>query len=139
MTFNPGTMTVTTRHKLVEKSCYSCEFPFLAPEWFEKQCLERGREWFCPACGKSTVYMESEVNKLKRELKDQVSFWQNQYQSEQRRHETTEARRRAAAGQITKLKKRVSHGVCPCCNRTFQNLQRHMKTQHPEFATTCHD
>ena len=30
--------------------------------------------------------------------------------------------------------KRVHNGVCPCCNRSFQNLQKHMKTKHPEIA-----
>jgi hypothetical protein len=24
--------------------------------------------------------------------------------------------------------------VCPCCNRTFSNLQRHMAHKHPQFA-----
>jgi hypothetical protein len=23
--------------------------------------------------------------------------------------------------------------VCPCCQRSFQNLSRHMKTKHPEY------
>lgn len=23
---------------------------------------------------------------------------------------------------------------CPCCRRNFQNLQRHMKTQHPGYT-----
>lgn len=45
-----------------------------------------------------------------------------------------ENRRRAAIGQVTKLKNRVSHGVCPCCNRTFENLQRHMASKHPTFT-----
>lgn len=47
---------------------------------------------------------------------------------------TLEQRKTAAAkGQMTKLRNRVSNGVCPCCNRTFQNLMRHMHTKHPEF------
>lgn len=29
-----------------------------------------------------------------------------------------------------KVTSRVSKGVCPCCNRTFRNLARHMATQH---------
>lgn len=33
-----------------------------------------------------------------------------------------------------RLKKRASAGTCPCCNRTFSNMARHMKHQHPEFA-----
>jgi len=39
----------------------------------------------------------------------------------------------AAKGEVTKIKNRVGNGVCPCCNRTFQNLMRHMKTKHPKF------
>ena len=42
--------------------------------------------------------------------------------------------RHAAKGQISKLKKRASAGVCPCCNRSFQNLRRHMGNKHPEFV-----
>ena len=34
----------------------------------------------------------------------------------------------------TRLKNRVGKGVCPCCNRSFANLKRHMASQHPEFA-----
>lgn len=32
-----------------------------------------------------------------------------------------------------RIAKRISCGVCPCCNRTFQNLQQHMSTQHKDF------
>ncbi len=28
--------------------------------------------------------------------------------------------------------KRLDHGVCAHCSRTFMNLQRHMKTKHPK-------
>lgn len=30
------------------------------------------------------------------------------------------------------LQKRINAGVCPCCNRTFQNLARHMATKHKD-------
>lgn len=45
------------------------------------------------------------------------------------------AERSASAykGQATRLRNRIKAGVCPRCNRTFQNLQRHMAGQHPEF------
>jgi hypothetical protein len=35
---------------------------------------------------------------------------------------------------VTKIKNRVGHGVCPCCTRSFQNLARHMASEHPTFA-----
>lgn len=40
----------------------------------------------------------------------------------------------ATRGHLTRTKKRGGHGVCPCCNRTFQQLARHMKSKHPDYA-----
>jgi hypothetical protein len=37
-----------------------------------------------------------------------------------------ETLKRAAA----RTKKRIGNGVCPECNRSFENLQRHMHTKH---------
>jgi hypothetical protein len=34
--------------------------------------------------------------------------------------------------ELRRIQKRTAAGVCPCCNRTFQQLARHMKTRHPE-------
>jgi hypothetical protein len=44
--------------------------------------------------------------------------------------EQEENSHRATRGHLTRVKKRVQNGVCPKCNRTFQNLQRHMASQH---------
>lgn len=41
---------------------------------------------------------------------------------------------RSYRGQVTKLKKRAAHGVCPCCKRTFKDLARHMTSKHPKYA-----
>lgn len=30
-----------------------------------------------------------------------------------------------------KMEKRANAGVCQCCNRSFSNVARHMKTKHP--------
>lgn len=46
---------------------------------------------------------------------------------------TLERRLAAQRGVTTRLKNRVANGVCPCCNRTFANLQRHMSTKHKGF------
>jgi hypothetical protein len=34
---------------------------------------------------------------------------------------------------MTRIKKRVAAGVCPCCNRSFKDLARHMAGQHPDY------
>lgn len=38
---------------------------------------------------------------------------------------------REAKSKYLKVQKRAAAGVCPCCNRTFSNVQRHMKSKHP--------
>lgn len=37
-------------------------------------------------------------------------------------------------GHATRITKRAKAGVCPCCNRTFVNMARHMATKHPQFT-----
>jgi hypothetical protein len=52
------------------------------------------------------------------------------------RDEDLRAERAAHAAtkvQATKLRKRAEAGACPCCNRSFVQLARHIKTKHPEF------
>lgn len=79
---------------------------------------------------------ETEETKLRRE-RDRLK--QNEARLEQRitaLREQRDAETRkvsAAKGRITKLKKRAATGTCPCCNRHFTNLQRHMETKHAGF------
>lgn len=56
---------------------------------------------------------------------------------EARQRERAEHNQRSAnayKGVATKLKKRAVAGVCPCCNRHFRELERHMASKHPAFA-----
>ena len=46
---------------------------------------------------------------------------------------TLEHSKNAYKGKYRGIKTRVANGVCPCCNRTFQNLMAHMKTKHPSY------
>jgi Asp-tRNA(Asn)/Glu-tRNA(Gln) amidotransferase A subunit family amidase len=32
-----------------------------------------------------------------------------------------------------RIRDRVGAGVCPCCNRTFKQLARHMQAKHPDY------
>lgn len=99
--------------------------------------LKRSGDWFwCPS-GHRIHYYESGYYKAQKEvarLKDRVILKDNALQSERRSHAYTEKRRAAEKGAKTRIKNRVAKGVCPCCNRTFQNLARHMEGQHPDFT-----
>lgn len=89
----------------------------------------RPANWHCPN-GHTLVIRESAADRLRRENE---RLMQRQAQL---RDEIKEEQHRAAGfkGQITKMKKRSAAGVCPCCNRSFQNLRRHMTTKHPDYA-----
>lgn len=84
--------------------------------------------WHCPN-GHPLIYRESEADKLRRE-RDRLTQRIAQKDDELR---DLENRRRAALGQVTKLRNRVGNGVCPCCARSFTNLRRHMETQHADW------
>lgn len=93
------------------------------------------RSFFCPN-GHSQHYTESEADRLRRErdrLKQQIA--QEQDVARQWREEAEREKARAAGykGVATKMRNRVAKGVCPCCNRTFLDLARHMATKHPDI------
>jgi len=44
----------------------------------------------------------------------------------------------ATKGVVTRMKNRAAAGVCPCCNRSFQNLRRHMHSKHPNYTKGEH-
>lgn len=96
---------------------------------------------FCPL-GHEWVVRESEADKLKRQLERE----RNRSTSLRGALDRTEAEakhqaQRAAGfkGALTKAKKRIGKGVCPACNRHFENVERHMHTQHPDLAQGMDD
>lgn len=108
--------------------CGGCGFPFMVPaEWLQKLMNEKG-SYHCPN-GCSRIFTgPTEAQKIKELL-------------EKERSERVAAERvlsdklSKVISEKNKIKKdlnRVNNGVCPCCNRTFSNLMRHMKTKHPE-------
>lgn len=116
--------------------CCNCKMLFAVPDHVQRWWLENGESFCCPA-GHSQHYTESTVQKLQKELEREKKLkeWAQQ-DAKHARNSRDVANRRLTAhkGVVTKLKKRIQAGVCPCCTRTFQNLQRHMQTQHPEYA-----
>ena len=80
---------------------------------------------------------ESETVKLRRERDKaarDAAWYKERLMNERAANERTVRRLNAQRANVTKLKKRISAGVCPCCTRTFSNLSRHMATQHPDYT-----
>jgi len=92
---------------------------------------------YCPLGHTHVPAGEREVDRLQQRLQAEKRILEAEREEHaQTRAELdhTEHRRRAEKAAKTRLKKRAAAGVCPCCNRTFENLARHMQSKHPDFA-----
>lgn len=120
---------------LVSETCCNCGVPFgLHKETYDQRKRD-GKNFHCPN-GHQQHYTETEETKLKRELekeKQRRQWAENSRDIAQKDARRSERKARAYKGVTTKIKNRVKNGVCPCCNRTFQNVMRHMKTKHPRW------
>jgi hypothetical protein len=116
--------------RLTVMNCMTCGIVFGVPEAFDLQRREKGGSWVCPN-GHSLVYREPDVRRLERE-RDQARA-RARHEADQR--EATQRSLSATRGALTKVKKRVGNGTCPCCNRHFQQLKRHMATRHPDYVS----
>lgn len=107
--------------------CGACGVSFAVPIHFYNERYNKGGDWYCPN-GHCRHFCESEVVKLRAQLDAK------QRELTASKCETMRERqlREFAEKQKARMSKRVQNGVCPCCNRTFQNLARHMATKHPE-------
>ena len=121
---NTTEIVITLRHI----TCCRCGCVFGMSEKHQQERRDDHRSFYCPN-GHSNYYpSESREERLERQLRAANS--QRTHLSDQ-----LQAEKRSAAalrGHITRMKKRIANGVCPCCNRSFANVRRHMQTQHPE-------
>lgn len=108
---------------LTEINCGECGGTYAINERYREQRHQKGESWTCPYCKTGWGYSgKSENAKLKRELAEE--------QQRLQRALARENEERAAKEKLARKMKRLSRGVCSECNRTFQNLARHMCTQH---------
>ena len=120
--------------------CITCGIPFTVPDIVINKHREVGGYHSCPN-GHSQGWDKDgcEVADLRRErdrLKQQIAAKDDDIAWQKQQRKDAERLAAAARGQVTKLKKRAAAGVCPCCNRQFSNMHRHMQTKHPEFKGT---
>lgn len=121
--------------------CWKCK----AEIWLPDELLAAARHsssvgFFC-GYGHRAVFQEGEDQEtiLRRErdrLTQRLAQKDDEIANEKKRRREVEASLSATRGVVTRIKNRVGHGICPCCNRTFENLHRHMKGKHPDYAAS---
>lgn len=125
--------------RLVFVECAACSMPFGMSEKFRNERLADHATFYCPSGHRNYYGGKSKTEKLQEELDRSTAREKSLSSVIDRQRETIKGRDHIIRGQKaakTRLKNRIAAGVCPCCNRTFQNLASHMKGQHPEFVTT---
>lgn len=94
--------------------------------------------FYCTVCGQCQVWYEkSDLEKLTAQLvtaKDQRDTARRMTNNEREKVRYRTRQLAAQKGVTTRIKNRIANGVCPCCQRTFKNLARHMKGQHPNYT-----
>jgi hypothetical protein len=99
-----------------------CGIAFAVPQWWHEGKQKTHAWFYCPNGHRQHFTDESDEEKFRRErdiARQQLA------RAEQ---EATKAQK-----EVKRLKRRAATGVCPCCNRTVSQMERHMKTKHPEF------
>jgi hypothetical protein len=134
-------MTITAFTELTTITCSGCSGAYAISTVFMEEARRKGgfaQCWSCPYCKSERGFGESEKSKLESKI---AALERSRAYLEQSR---TEARQEAEhfrksrdgiKGALVKQKKRIGKGACPCCNRFFPNLHRHMLSKHPEHAT----
>lgn len=112
--------------------CSNCGTHFGIDAFLLKRLRSNKQTFYCPN-GHSLWYGESDserkIKKLEAQLQEEQTdrrYIANQLKDTQRSLSATKAAH-------TRTKNRIHKGICPVCNRQFENLHRHMEGQHPKY------
>lgn len=120
-------------------ACIVCKCPVWLPDALYETAQRSAKVTFYCGHGHSMCFAqgESEETKLRRErarLAQRIAERDDTIRMERGLRENAERSAAAQKGLVTRIKNRVGHGVCPCCNRTFSDLARHMKSKHDGYT-----
>lgn len=129
-TVQPINRTLTVETTVTTLECSECGVLFALGSHFMKKRREDHKWFYCPNGHSQHYPQKSEAERLRQQLK----WAESSAQSWRDQAETAERRRRGEKAAKTRLKNRIANGVCPCCQRSFTDLQQHMATKHPDYA-----
>lgn len=129
--------TFSGYHELEVLACPSCGVLYGAPKrLIDDRRDHPDRNVWCPNGHSIHWPGPTEADRLRESLRRARDVTA----AERARREQAEAHASAMKGQATRarnerdrLQHRAAAGVCPCCTRSFKQLRRHMRSQHPDF------
>ena len=120
---------LTLTHEYDQQTCITCGCVWWMPMLMLSQRRKDKQNFYCPS-GHSQAFIESESDRLRK----QVAALEAQKAAAEARERMATNRADGIEKKLRRTEKRLKGGACPCCNRTFTNLGRHMHTKHPDFA-----
>jgi DNA-binding XRE family transcriptional regulator len=117
--------------EMVTENCCTCAMVFAMTSDYQRRRRDDHKSFYCPAGHQQHYTGPNEATKLRTELERK----QQMLDAERARAITLESQRNEASRAHMRMRQRIQNGVCPCCNRTFQNLLHHMQTEHSEKPT----
>lgn len=119
--------------------CPTCGVLFGAPSRMLQERRRSGSAFYCPS-GHSMSYTETTEQRLRKQLdakQAELERTVTRLGAARDQAEAAERSNRALRGVVTKTRKRIGNGVCPCCNRHFADVERHMATKHADYAESA--
>lgn len=102
-------------------TCCSCGIVYAIPQTFQQEVRDNHQTFYCPNGHRQWYPAESESEKLLKLLR--------QRENELAQKVTANIQ---LDNQLTKIKKDIAVGKCPCCGKTFKHLANHMARKHPK-------
>lgn len=125
-------LTVTTR--FVTQDCIECGVLFAITQTLYEERLQDHKGFSCPNGHSQHFTAKSDAQKAK-EASARAHRAERDAAAALARARAAEDQLAAANREAKRVKRRVTNGVCPCCNRTFKQLAAHMKRMHPNDVT----
>ena len=124
--------------RLIVWECPSCGIVYGVPEYFANALREVGGGYYCPN-GHRLRWSETDADKERKRAERaerELRFSQDALTREQDRAERERRTAVALRGHLTRMRNRISNGVCPVpgCKRSgFTNVMRHVAAKHPAW------
>jgi hypothetical protein len=107
--------------------CANCFVPFMITQHMDNKLRDSGEAFTCPS-GHSNYYGTTTLEKRLADAEREKQTALNRIANLSSEKVQLEIQLKNEQRKLNRVKK----GVCPCCNRTFSDLQRHMATKHPD-------
>lgn len=117
-----------------------CGIVFAVPEIWVTARRKDHHTWYCPNGHQRYFPDKSDVERLQEQLataNGNLNYYREMYTEYHNQAKSLEKSLRAQKAASTRMKRRITNGVCTSCNRSFANVARHMERQHPDQVVTA--